>query len=74
MTQPVTSNINLTKLNATQLNQELEKAHADPVKSAILKSAVQQANLHKGDASFSFDLSFDLSWGRPIERQANIKA
>lgn len=66
------SNLSLKKLNATQLKTELEKSSADPVKSAILKSAVQQANLHKGDASFSFDLSFDLSWGDQLKRDVNI--
>lgn len=74
MNQLLKSNLNLKKLNAQQLDKELEKSSADPVKSAILKSALQQANLHKGDASFTFDLSFDLSWGKPLERKLNIKA
>jgi len=68
MDKALNSKLNLGKLNADQLKHEVERSKADPVKSAILQSALNQINLHKGDASFSFDLSFDLSWGKNIAR------
>ncbi len=69
MDKVLNTKLNLGKLNANQLSEELAKSKADPVKSAILQSTLNQVNLHKGDASFSFDLSFDLSWGKGALRQ-----